>query len=150
MNRDTIARFEEKSIPEPNSGCHLWLAAVDKDGYGVFQLRKGKTTRAHRLAYELYKGVAPGRLKVCHSCDVTSCVNPDHLFLGTSDDNNKDMDKKGRSFYKGKALVNVDQAREIKGYRRDYTTNAYIVAKKYGVSESCVYHIWAGHTWKEV
>jgi hypothetical protein len=73
-------RFEEKYVPEPNSGCWLWTAAL-RNGYGVIGIgRKGSgVARAHRLAYEWYRGPIPPGLVLDHLCRTPSCVNPDHL-----------------------------------------------------------------------
>lgn len=88
-------RFEEKYIPVTESGCWLWTGATTAGGYGQF--RDGPTMAyAHRWAYEHFMGPIPGILYVCHRCDVPSCVNPAHLFLGTSGDNSHDMVEKGR------------------------------------------------------
>ena len=88
-------RFESKFVPEPNSGCWLWVAAVDKDGYGQFW-SDGNTRHAHRTSYRLYVGEIPESLCVLHRCDVSACVNPAHLFLGTHADNIVDKVAKGR------------------------------------------------------
>ena len=84
--------------PEPNSGCWLWTASVRPlSGYG--QLRHaGKIRFAHRVAYEAFRGRIPDGLFVCHHCDTRSCINPDHLFLGTGKDNAQDMIRKGRQY----------------------------------------------------
>jgi hypothetical protein len=76
------------------------LPASDKNGYKqIHTCRWAKelgVTRAHQLSYVLHKGpIEPGKL-VCHTCDNTWCVNPDHLFLGSPNDNVQDMIKKGR------------------------------------------------------
>ncbi len=72
------ARFDQKYIPEPNSGCWLWLASTSVLGYGHFRV-DGKTAKAHRYSYERFVGPVPRGLELDHKCRVRSCVNPDHL-----------------------------------------------------------------------
>lgn len=90
----TLADLFALSSPEPNTGCWLWLGTI-KGGYGNVAFC-GRTMRTHRLAYELTHGPIPSGLCVCHRCDTPSCCNPDHLFLGTPNDNNQDKIRKGR------------------------------------------------------
>jgi hypothetical protein len=82
-------------MPEPNTGCLLWLGKVGTDGYGLFKVG-GKRRAAHRVSYEIHKGPIPPGLWVLHRCDTPACVNPEHLFLGTHADNMRDMVAKGR------------------------------------------------------
>lgn len=92
-----VERFEAKCMPEPNSGCWLWLSTVTRKGYGMFRLhRSEQRQRANRLAYAIYRGPIPAGMMVLHRCDNPGCVNPDHLFLGTAADNTNDMIGKGR------------------------------------------------------
>lgn len=86
-------RFESKYIPVTESGCWIWIANIIKTGYGVIGV-KGKMRLAHRTAWELYVDPIPEGIFVLHKCDVRSCVNPNHLFLGTHQDNMADMMKK--------------------------------------------------------
>lgn len=88
-------RFESKYIPEPMSGCWLWLDKLTRDGYGQMTY-KMKSMRAHRWSYSIHVGPIPNGLLVCHKCDTPACVNPKHLFVGTVKDNTEDMIKKGR------------------------------------------------------
>jgi hypothetical protein len=97
-----LERFEKYYIPEPNSGCWLWIGALKGRGYGVFyapradrNYKKSHTVSAHIASFKLFKGETNG-LNVCHTCDLPCCVNPEHLFLGTHQDNVDDMIVKGR------------------------------------------------------
>lgn len=96
---------------DKTDGCWLWQGAVDIDGYGIFSGASGFSKRAHRAAYHLYVK-DPGGFHVCHSCDVPSCVNPSHMFLGTQEDNMADMVAKGRSVTCGNGHHSRKKARK--------------------------------------
>lgn len=152
-----VERFEDKYIPEPNSGCWIWTAGlVSGCGYGFF--RFGGGTKAHRASWVIAKGEIPVGLCVCHKCDNRLCVNPDHLFLGTYADNNRDRQKKGRtaiqSFIRdktirargeahGKTTLSDEQVRNIRASRIPQRTLAEI----YGVSQVTISKIRLRKTW---
>jgi len=92
MNKQFI---EENSIPIPESGCWVWVGTCSKSGYGIIKINN-KLRPAHRISYELYRGIIPEKMFVCHHCDIPSCINPNHLFIGTQKDNISDCIKKNR------------------------------------------------------
>ena len=87
------ARFHSGYHIDPNSNCWVWARCCDTNGYGQIA-NSGKTMGAHRASWKIHKGAIPDGLFVCHRCDNPSCVNPAHLFLGTSKDNQQDKMRK--------------------------------------------------------
>jgi hypothetical protein len=97
MTRDVTKETLKDNVDvDPVTGCWIWKWAKHDAGYGMKQHR-GKVTRVHRIAYELFAGEIPVGLHVCHRCDCRPCCNPEHLFLGTDMDNQRDSQMKGRN-----------------------------------------------------
>lgn len=92
MSLDDLIRFWLKV--QKTETCWIWTAGLDSDGYGGFHLN-GLAQKAHRVSWFIEHKVWP-ELSVLHSCDVRRCVRPDHLFLGTTQDNVLDALSKGR------------------------------------------------------
>ena len=85
------------------SGCWLWRGTVNHKGYGITYYRGRGQNCVHRLMYMVTHGVELAREQfVCHTCDTPRCVNPVHLWVGTTTDNQRDRKAKGRNFFANK------------------------------------------------
>jgi hypothetical protein len=143
--------FMDYVSPEPNSGCWLWTGAMNRDGYGHAR-RDSKTQLAHRVSYQMHRGPIPEGMCVCHTCDEPSCVNPDHLWLGTHLDNVRDMNAKGRHHdasgeANGRAKLTIEKVREIRAKLANGQARKNIVTE-YGISRSSVSLIHLGKIWR--
>ena len=148
-----LPRFLAKFKINGQTGCWEWTAGTFRDGYGAFGLggRAGGNKRAHRVSYEFHYGPIPDDMLVCHRCDNRICVNPEHLFLGTSADNLADMTTKGRRARVGhpgasnpSAKLTADDAAAI---RSATSLHWRELAKRYGVGKTTIYGIRSGRLW---
>lgn len=148
-------RFWEKVDKKSDDECWEWLAHKDVKGYGIFN---GKfSTKAHRLSWFYLNGEVPKNLLVCHKCDNPSCVNPNHLFLGTNKDNMRDMFSKGRNFDYTKrrgennyfSILSEKQVKAIKFLYNSGQFSTYYLSDIFNVSRNCISKIIHKETWKD-
>lgn len=146
------ALLDERSMPEPNSGCLLWLGYGRDKGYGRFKIADHNIS-AHRAAFALRHGSIPAGLSVCHECDVPWCINQDHLFLGTNKDNIADRQQKGRTVGprhvgedRPQSRLTDDRVREILTSLEDSAS----LARRFDVSRTTVSNVRLGKTWRHL
>ena len=132
------------------SGCWLWTASVDKDGYGQLGSDGNRASRtmlkAHRVSWELANGPIGGGLAVLHRCDNPPCVNPDHLFLGTNQDNIDDMNRKRRNvFHRRNPSLKLSNGQvDAIRTRRSNGERLSSIAEDFGVTQGTVSRIANG------
>lgn len=102
--------------------CWLWTGSScnPKDSqwrYGQFGITRSHIVRTHRYSYEMHVGPIPPKLFVCHHCNVTMCLRPSHLFIGTAKQNSEDMVAKGRSPKGDRQGLRVHPERAARGDR---------------------------------
>lgn len=135
-------------------GCWLWTGSTNGTGGGYGKLKRdGRYLLAHRYAYEMTYGEVPPDLCLLHRCDVRTCVNPDHLFVGTRLENNRDCIQKGRK-PKGEASgsAKLTAARVIR-IRELYRTGRFTkvaLAEEFQVSDRLIGKIVNGDLWKGI
>ena len=152
VNRDES--FWLKVDRNSKEDCWEWKGSLNR-GYGQFWV--GHTfIGAHKYSYELHFGKIENGLLVCHRCDNRKCVNPNHLFLGTYQDNENDKVSKNRQA-KGKKngqsgtrnwknkLSELDVI-EIRKKLEDKTPYK-VLSQKYGVTEGMIYYIKSRRSW---
>lgn len=129
------------------SGCWIYPAPVDRDGY-AFYCERGVPSRAHRVAYQLSVSRVRTRY-VCHRCDRPACCNPAHLFAGTARDNyldSKRKDRHTRGVRVGSAKLSDAKVRKI---RLDPRAQV-IIAAAYGVSQQIISSVKRRYLWSHV
>ena len=163
-NRPRRQKPEERfwTYVEKAASCWRWKGGHNRLGYGKCRLG-AITTGAHRAAYQLTHGQIPQGLWVLHRCDVPDCVNPEHLFLGTAQDNTDDMWQKGRGSRQPRTSLPGEKnpsakltEAEVKKIRKQYAVlipNATKLAtedalsQQFKVSKSQIRNIITGKNW---
>lgn len=144
-------RFWEK-VNRTAGGCWLWTGCLCGNGYGAIRAdRERYNLRTHRVSYEIAYGPIPDGLHVLHKCDNPRCVNPDHLFLGTHQENMADKRRKGRDaankgVANGRAKITDEHVRLI----RAASGRQVDIGKQYGVSQTTVWKIKSRQSWGHV
>lgn len=148
------------------TGCWLWTGRRQADGYGSLSYG-GQSWLAHRLAWTLTYGEIPPELCVCHHCDTPACINPDHLFVGTRQDNNADRDAKGRRGAVGfhpethpyatrargerqhSAKLTAEHVLEIRA-KHQQGMSQRAIARQYGMAKSSIDKVVQRKTWTHI
>jgi HNH endonuclease len=131
--------IEERSIPEPNTGCWIWMAGYGSHGYGG---AVAPYHTAHRASFVAFHGPIPPGALVQHSCDNHWCCAPHHLSLGTDKTNAEDRLRKGRTPLR---KLTARDARAI----RDSIEQQRVLADQYGVDNRTIWMIRQGRIYRE-
>lgn len=141
--------------------CWEWRGSKKRGGYGTLWV-DNHCRAAHRISWEMAHGAippAPGYhgTCVCHHCDNPSCVNPSHLFLGTSLDNSADRVRKGRAvapcrgkWKYGKSKLSASDVQEIREAHAHRTASNCLLAERYGVTPGTIGHVVRRLTWRHL
>ena len=144
-------RFLAKTTKVDSSDCIEWVGTKYKNGYGRFFF-DGISLLAHRASMILKTGQEiPEGMHVCHTCDNRCCVNPDHLWLGTNQENTQDKMNKGRHWVPfGSSRSDSKLNEELVRYIRSSDKQHKQLGKELGVSESLIRGVRKNEYWKHV
>ena len=144
-NRPAIEKIMDRIEIVTESGC--WIYTGPGVTHGDINIRGlGRPSKVHRVVWEHYIGPIPKGYLVCHKCDVGFCCNPNHLFIGTQQDNMSDKVKKNRQAKGskiGNSLLLEHQVVEILKSRETHAT----LADKYGVTKRAIKAIKTRQNW---
>ena len=137
--------FEYFMPGTPGTDCWEWTGSRNQAGYGVVRMTDSSFP-AHRVSYELFIGPIPEGWCVCHRCDNPPCCNPNHLFVGTKDDNNQDKVAKGRN----DATLTAEDVTKIRNLYANGDVLQRELAQTFGVSRSNITMIISRKTWRHI
>lgn len=152
---DNRLRFDRKWLPEPNSGCWLWMGGCDQGGYGLF-FYDGRQIGAHRAAWLLYRGQIAKKEIIRQRCRVLCCVNPDHLEVArrlTGVERSEMLSGRPHEKSQGEDHYNAElTARIVEMIRADAAKKIHhgVIAEKFGTSIHNVRAIVSRKTWKHL
>ena len=146
-----LDRFMSKFERIPWSGCWIWFGSSATNKYGralplIYVRGAPRAQPAYRVAYELFVGPIPKEMQVCHKCDISLCVNPEHLFLGTAADNQLDKVRKNRHTKGETHGVSKLKNGDVLAIRSS-SEKACVLAALYRCSESLIYQIKSRAIW---
>lgn len=149
MTDKDIIRFWNKV--KKTSTCWLYQGGrLNKFGYGSFWYN-GATHSAHRTTWKIAYGCIPNKYNILHKCDIPNCVNPEHLFVGTLADNNKDRANKNRSsrgVTRPTSKLRPSQVFEIRKLYSDRLLSIRQLAANYGVTYNTIWQLLNNKTWQ--
>lgn len=155
-------------VVKSESGCWLFTGTKNGAGYGTIGLGTKEQGKGfvHRVSYEIHHGPIPAGMVVCHKCDVKLCVNPDHLFVGTHNDNSQDAKSKGRiasgerwaaanrdickGERHGRSKLKECEVLEIIRLHQELGLNRAQLGRQFGISRRMVSNIIAGRNWNHL
>ena len=147
---NTPNKFWSRINIKNNNECWEWTGCILNDGYGQIRM-DWKKYRTHRLAWELTHGIISDELQVLHKCDNRKCCNPNHLFLGTHQDNMNDMTRKERQAKGIKNFKSKLNEKQVKEIRNLYLSGKYSqrqLGKMYNVKHCTIGRIINKINWK--
>lgn len=152
QSKPVILRVLDKIGKKDKTGCMPWRGTKNSDGYGKAWVN-GKAIYAHRAVWILFRGIITSETHICHICDNPICVNINHLFAGTNQDNIRDCISKGRQTRGEKVGVSKlkeFQVREIRKKYKEGGVNYLEMSERYNVKPITIRNVIDKKTWKHV
>ena len=148
LKEKAVRRFWSFIDKKGEDECWTWKGAKLTNGYGAFSVGI-KRISAHRFSWNLHFGEIPKGMVVCHKCDNPPCANPNHLFIGTDAENQRDKKEKGRAARgeaNNKAKLTEDDVREIR-LMINQGLSSRVIASKFNVRHAAILTIKNGKNW---